>query len=534
MIKIINVISDTNIGGAGKCLINFCKNFDRTKFEVGVILPEGSKLIKELEKTGVKIIEIDGLKDKSWDFKSLFKLIKILRKEEPDIVHTHSSVTARVAAKFVKDCKVVFTRHSVSPVSNLAKSVPGKFVCKFINETFSDRIIAVADAAKKNLTDMGVSDEKIDVVLNGVDKIEETSNEAREELKKKLGIKSDEYVIGILARLEEVKGHEYFLDTAKLILNEKKIKAKFLIIGTGTEEEELKKKAKELGIEKNVIFTGFVEDVKDYLNIFDVQVNCSYGTEATSLALLEGMSIGIPAVVTDYGGNSGVIKNGENGYLVPIKSPRDTADGIVRILTNKDLNEYMHRRCKEIYEEKFTVEVYTKNIERIYEEMEEEPKIKRLNILDVVIICIVIVTCIFGYMYINKSENAIISSASTTKVTYQVRTNESLAETYDMIEEGTPIYDSVKNLFIGTVVKKEAVPSERYNYDTKTGEYRKNELPTDSLVDIILTIEADAVYTDQNISIGDYIIKVGQEAYVKGKGYAGIGYIVAIGRNEVK
>ncbi len=529
MIKIVNVISDTNIGGAGKCLINFCKNFDKTKFEIAIILPKESKLIKELANTGVKIIEIDGLKDKSWDFKSLFKLIKILREESPDIVHTHSSVTARIAAKFVKDCKIVFTRHSVFPVSNFSKSMLGKAISKFINEFFSDRIIAVADAAKENLTDTGVAPEKIDVILNGVDKVEETTAEQKQKLRKKLGIKDDEHVIGILARLEKVKGHEFFIDAAKLIINEKKIKAKFLILGTGLEEENLKKKVKELGLEKNIIFTGFIENVKDYLNIFDVQVNCSYGTEATSLALLEGMSLGIPAVVTDYGGNSGVIKNGENGYLVPIKSSRDTADAIVRILTNNDLREYMHRRSKEIYEEKFTVETYTKNIERIYEEMEEEPRIKRINILDVIIILIVLIACIFGYMYVSKSQN-IITPVNTTKVIYQVRTNETLPKTFDMIEEGTNIYDSLKNSCIGKVIKKEAVPSERFAYDLKTGKYIKTDLPMEETLDMILTIEVDAVVTDQNISVGDYIIKVGQEAYVKGKGYAGVGYIVTIER----
>lgn len=529
MIKIVNVISDTNIGGAGKCIINFCENYNKEEFEICVVLPKGSKLVEKLKSTGVKLIEIDGLKDKSWDFRSLFALIKILKEEAPDIVHTHSSVTARVAAKFVKDCKVVFTRHSVFPVSNWVKSLPGRWIYKGLNELLSDRIIAVAEAAKENLTGGGVSSEKIDVVLNGVDKISETTDEQKAELKKKLGIKQDEFVIGILARLEKVKGHEYFIDAAKLILNEKKIKAKFLILGTGSEEENLKKKVKELGIEKNVIFTGFINNVNDYVNIFDVQVNCSYGTEATSLALLEGMSIGVPAVVTDYGGNPGVIRNGENGYLVPIKSPRDTADSIVRILTNDDLKKYMHRRSIEIYEEKFTSKKYTENIERIYKEMEAEPKIKRINTLDAVIILVVLVACVVGYTYINKKEMT-ITPKNTEKVTYQIRTSDSLPKVFDMIEENTVIYDSVKNNPIGTIVKKEILPSEKFEIDMNKGVYVKSELPAEEYVDILLTIEADATIGEQDIIVGSYVIKVGEEAYVKGKGYAGIGYVVKIER----
>ena len=166
MIKIVNVISDTNIGGAGKCLINFCENYDKEKFDLSVILPKDSKLIEKLQGTDIKIIELDGLKDKSWDFKALFPLIKILKEEAPDVVHTHSSLTARLAARFVKDCKIVFTRHSVFPVSNWVKSLPGKWINKTINETLSDRIIAVAEAAKENLTDGGVSPDKIEALFS--------------------------------------------------------------------------------------------------------------------------------------------------------------------------------------------------------------------------------------------------------------------------------------------------------------------------------------------------------------------------------
>ena len=105
-------------------------------------------------------------------------------------------------------------------------------------------------------------------------------------------------------------------------------------------------------------------------------------------------------------------------------------------ILNEDLRKYMNKRCIEIYNEKFTVEIYTKNIERIYEEMESEPRIKKINLLDAVIILIVLVGCVFGYRYVNKKQ-AVIAPKNTTKVTYQVRTTESLPETFNMIEEGT-------------------------------------------------------------------------------------------------
>ncbi len=527
MIKVVNVISDSNIGGAGKCIINFCKNYNTKKFEIVVVLPKESALIDELKNTSAKIIEVDGLKDKSLDFKALIKLIKILKIERPDIVHTHASSVARLAARFVKDTRVVFTRHSVFPISEKIKKGIGRFLYKISNEMLSDRIIAVAEAAKENLTDGGINPDKIDVILNGVENIKETSLEEKKKIKEEYNIKDDEYVIGIMARLEEVKGHETFIEAANILLKEKKMKVKFLILGTGSIEEKLKNKVKQMNLESDIIFTGFVKNVQDLLNIFDVQVNCSFGTEATSLALLEGMSIGVPAVVTNFGGNPGVITNGENGYIVPIKSPKETAEVISKILDDKKIYERMKKRSKEIFNEKFTVKAYTKNIEEFYEKVEEEPKIKKINALDIFIILIVIVTCVIGYSYMKKEDSTLISS-NVNKVVYKIRTSESTPKGFDMIEEGTTIFDGLKNYNIGKIIKKEYEPSTRFAVNESKKVFEKNEL--EDKIDIILTIEADATSTDKEILVGDYELKIGNETFIKGKGYAGGGYVISIER----
>ena len=126
MIKVMNIISDTNIGGAGKCIINFSRNYDSKNYEIVVVLPKGSDLVKELQGTSAKIIEVDGIKDKSFDLKSLFKFIKIIKEENPDIVHTHASSVARLAARMVRGTKVIYTRHCAYPVSERIKKGVGK------------------------------------------------------------------------------------------------------------------------------------------------------------------------------------------------------------------------------------------------------------------------------------------------------------------------------------------------------------------------------------------------------------------------
>jgi len=336
MIKVIQVSSDTNIGGAGKCLLTMLENYDRNEFLMKVVLPKNSLLKPEIEKTGTEIIEVEGIADKSLDFSSISTLKKIFKEEKPDIVHAHASMSARIAARH-SGCKVVYTRHSVfEPSPKLSKGI-GKVINGIINNYYSDSIIAVAEAAKQNLLNTGVSEKKITVILNGVNGLAKVSDDEKTEIKKRFGIK-DETVISIVARLEDIKGHVYFIEAAKKLIDEG-FNAKFFIAGTGSYENTLKEKVKELKLENNVIFTGFIKDVDKLMSVTDIQANASYGTEATSLALLEGMSIGIPAVVSDFGGNPGVIKNNVNGFVVPKQNSQALAQGLKNLLTDKELYE---------------------------------------------------------------------------------------------------------------------------------------------------------------------------------------------------
>ena len=116
--KIIEVSSDTNIGGAGKCLLTLLENFNYDEFEVKTILPKNSLLKPHMEKMGATVIEVDGIADKSLDFGAVSELRKIFKSEKPDLVHTHASMSARIAAKQA-GVKVIYTRYEVEESSML-------------------------------------------------------------------------------------------------------------------------------------------------------------------------------------------------------------------------------------------------------------------------------------------------------------------------------------------------------------------------------------------------------------------------------
>ncbi|MBE7037501.1 MAG: glycosyltransferase family 4 protein [Ruminococcaceae bacterium] len=363
MIKVINVISDANIGGAGKCVLTFLKHYDRQKFDLTVIVPKNSLLIPEIKNLNGKYIEVDGMNNKSLDFKVIKELRKIFCDIKPDIVHAHAAMSARIAAKF-SGAKIVYTRHSVFEPSKTISKGLGKIINGFVNNFFSDKIIAVAEAAKDNLVKTGVDDKKIVVIKNGVDYLERYNDEKITNIKKSYGLK-DEFIMTIAARLTLVKGHDYILEAVKK-LKDDNLDFKLLIAGTGEYEENIRNKINILDINDKVIMLGFVSDVEKIVNITNLNLNASFGTEATSLSLLEGLSIGIPAVVSDFGGNGGVIYNGTNGFLVPTKNSGALYEKIKLIMQDKNLYNTLKKGSLEVFENEFTADKVVEKIQGVY------------------------------------------------------------------------------------------------------------------------------------------------------------------------
>ena len=362
MTKVIEVISDTNIGGAGKILLAFLKNYDRSSFNIEVVLPKGSQLQAEIEKLAVSCTPIEGMFDKSFSRADTKKLYALFCEKKPDVVHTHASFSARVAARKYGGCKIVATRHSVFDQPAYKKRFPVKNLLGFLNNHYSDCIIAVSPAAGENLIETGTRPEKITTVFNGIDQQRTLSPEEKALVRREYGCKPDDFVCAIIARLERVKGHEYVLQAAKQLLVESP-DVKVIIAGIGSIEKELREKAEGL---TNVVFAGFVSDIYKIENIMDVQLNASYGTEATSLSLLEGMSLGVPAIVSDFGGNPYVIETGRNGLVVEKKNTTALKDAIIELKRNTAQYEQMKKEAQAIFQKKFTSAVMAEKTQDIY------------------------------------------------------------------------------------------------------------------------------------------------------------------------
>ena len=366
MIRILNIISDTNIGGAGRVILNYLRYADRNKFETLVAIPRGSLLKPLLEEAEVTVYEVDGMADCSYASQDVKALQALIRQVKPDLVHTHGALSGRIAAKRCR-VPVVYSRHSAFPVPAKLKYPPGRWVNKLLNEHYADHIIAVSPATRDNLTEGGISPKKITVVMNGVAPVAPISDGEKAALRQSLGLGPDVFTFGILARIEDYKGHLYLVYAAKLLKDRGYSNFRILVAGTGAFEEEVTRAVTEMGVEDVVQMLGFRSDAAALLNILDVQLNASYGTEATSMALLEGMSLGLPTIASDYGGNPFVITSGQNGLLFPSKDSAALADAMAELMDHPEEVAIMREKALETYQSRFTGEVFARNTEQIYE-----------------------------------------------------------------------------------------------------------------------------------------------------------------------
>lgn len=376
MIKVMHVCSDTNIGGAGRYLLNLLEASDKQQFETLFVLPTNSKLKPLLEKSGGKIIEAAIAPDQSFNKKDIGILRKLMKDIKPDIIHTHASLSARIAGKLAGARGVIYTRHYVdtSCMNNDVKKKASlkENLKKAFNNSLCDGVIGVAYECEPVLLEMGIAPDKIKIIPNGVMALPEYDEATKLAIKAKYGISPTHKVITIMARLSKEKGHDIFIDVMQ------KVVAAYpqctgLIGGTGPEEAHIKELIQKKGLEDVVKMAGFVEDVASIHNVATIQMNTSY-TEAQSLALSEGMSLGVPAVVTDTGGNPSMIRHQVNGYVAPVADVEALAADVIQLLKDDENYEVMCNEAKQIYEAHYTAREMTKSTEAFYREILKRKK----------------------------------------------------------------------------------------------------------------------------------------------------------------
>lgn len=368
MMKVLHVISDQNIGGAGVLLCNLLTSFQKEKVESIVALPRNAALAPRVLKMGIPVRYLSKRCDRTSPA-AICEMLRLIRKERPDIVHANAALSARIAAKLC-GVPVVHTRHCCFPHTGMMRYRWVRRIAGLCNRMLSDHVIATAEAAAENLRELGIPEHKMSVIINGSLPVRTPSEEEIAATRAKYGLTKDDFVIGICARLEECKGQDTFLEAAAILRQRRpQVPFRFLIVGEGSRHEELDKMVSTFALNDCVTFTGFVSDMAPIYHVLRVNVNCSSGTETSCLAISEGMSAGLPTVASDYGGNVAMIGEEGAGFLFPVGDAFALARVILRIVDDPALEECMRRHARERYLSHFTAEKMAQEVTQVYEKL---------------------------------------------------------------------------------------------------------------------------------------------------------------------
>ena len=291
-----------------------------------------------------------------------YRLSKFARKHHFSILICHSAHSLSwglMAKAFYPTLKIIGVRR--------AEFIIGKNILsrwKYRNATL-DRIVAISESVQKVLIENGISREKINIIYSCINRNKFDTLDRDPTIRAKWNIPQDSILTGMFAAFDKYKDYPTFLKAASLALRERK-DLFFLAVGEGELKNAMQELAKELNISDRVIFTGFQQEVGKILNSLDIFVLASK-KEGLGTSILEAMAAGVPVIATASGGIPELIKDGENGLLVPPSNPEKLKDAILKLANSPELRFRMAERGKS-EAQKFDKEIMiSKYIELIQE-----------------------------------------------------------------------------------------------------------------------------------------------------------------------
>lgn len=398
--RVVRIIARLNVGGPAKHVVWLTSGLEDAGYRsllVAGTVPEGEEDMSYFaDDAGVQPLYIPEMSREISlkDAVTTWKLFRLLLRERPDIVHTHTAkagTVGRVAGFFYRwltpgvvigrprACKFVHTYHGHVFHSYYGRLRTQTFLMieKLLARLVTDRLVVVSDQQKEEIGRIfrvGRADQ-IRVIRLGLDlNVFADYANRRALFRQELGINPDTTLVGIVGRLTEIKNHEMFLNVVARVNRER---ARFVIIGDGSLRESLESKARSLGIENDVIFAGGRKDPENFYPALDI-VALTSRNEGTPLTLIEAMANARPVIATSVGGVVDLLGNviEENSYKVCERGisvrPYDVdafAAGLETLIKNKNLRDELGRRGFEFVDQNYRKERLLEDIKDLYGEL---------------------------------------------------------------------------------------------------------------------------------------------------------------------
>lgn len=377
--RIAHIITRMIIGGAQENTLLNCQDLVRIHGDEVLLItgpspgPEGSLMDRIGDDVPLRLVPSLIRSIRPWsDLGAYGELRKILREFKPEIVHTHSAkagILGRAAAYSLKVPAIVHTVHG-APFHQYQNFIVRESYrrCERWAAKRTDAIIGVADAMCDMMILSNVAPrEKFRTIYSGMETKPFLESAAlRKTTRERLGFDDRHVVIGKIARLFHLKGHDDVIDAAVNIVR-KNQDVRFLFVGDGILNARLKDRISALGMEKFFVFTGLVppEVVPEMISAMDVVVHASL-REGLARVLPQALLSGKPAVSYDIDGAREVVIDGETGRLIPARSIELLGETILELAADPDLRNKMGQEGRKRFAERFEHEYMTREIRKLY------------------------------------------------------------------------------------------------------------------------------------------------------------------------
>jgi glycosyltransferase involved in cell wall biosynthesis len=365
-IKVLQLTANLGIGGLERVVVNLCKYLDKKNFDVhACCIRFKGEFATELEEDGIPVHLVPQVTSRP-DYLAFTRLAKIINKIKPHVIHSHNTNS------FIDSTlATMFTHVPVKVNTDHARNFPGRYrelLLESICARFADKFIAVSEETRQNLIRYEkIPRDKIVIINNGIDGKKFDRNIDIEEKKKSLGLSDFSPIVGLGVRLTAQKGIKHLIAAAPQVI-EKFPNICFFIAGKGGLKNTLIQKTEQLGVSHHFKFPGPRLDLFEILKILDLYVLPSEW-EGLPLSLLETMAAGCPIVATNVGGIPKAIEDGISGVLVEAKNSGQLANGIIRILSNKELGAQLSQNAKKRFLKEFSAERMVAEHEALYRKL---------------------------------------------------------------------------------------------------------------------------------------------------------------------
>lgn len=377
--KVLHLITHLDIGGAQDNTLLTVEHLDRTRYEVHLASASDGDWEERGRSISDRFFVVPHLVQKirpAGDARALGELVGLLRQQEYDIVHTHSSkagVLGRVAARLVGVPIVVHTVHGFPFHPYMNRVVRDIFVAtEKWAASLCDKLIMVSELNRQDAIRLGIAPaDKMVTIYSGIDLAAFNRPVASHEKRRQLGLDTSSPVVGTVGRLTDQKAPQDFVRAAKQVLQHRP-EAQFVLVGDGPLRSEVEAL---IGSEQRVRVLGNRPDVPEILCVLDVFVLSSLW-EGLGRALTEAMATGVPVVATSVDGVPELVKDGETGFLIPPRRPDLLAQQIIYLLDHPDVGRRLGAQARVRVSPQFDMKHMTAQIEFLYGELSNAMEVR--------------------------------------------------------------------------------------------------------------------------------------------------------------